>query len=72
MAVEIHSGGCVEANKITAREIIAADRVFSRTETRAEMVRSLECFAATGLRVPDFQDPAGAISKGVDAVLTIG
>ena len=72
MAVEIHSGGCVEANKITAREIIAADRVFSRTETRAEMVRSLECFAARGLRVPDFQDPAGAISKGVDAVLTIG
>jgi hypothetical protein len=73
MAIEIHSGGCVEANKITARDIISADRVFSHTETRAHMLRSLECFAAAGLKVPpEFEDPSGNLSKGVDSPVTVG
>lgn len=73
MAIEIQSGGCIEAHKITARDIISADRVFSHTETRANMLRSLECFAADGLKVPlQFEDPSGSLSKGVDSPVTVG
>ena len=73
MAAEIHSGGCVEANRITAPEIIGADRIFARTEIRATMIRSLECFAASGLKVPpQFEDPTGRMSKGVDANIAVG
>ena len=73
MAVEIQSGGCTEANRITARDVIAADRILARTEIRANMIRSLEVFAAAGLNVPkEFEDPAGGLSKGVEATLTVG
>ena len=73
MAAEIQTGGCVEANRITGRDLIAADRIFARTEIRATMIRSLECFAASGLKVPkEFEDPTGATSKGIEALVTVG